>query len=340
MLGFSKDQHAVSVSPSIVIFTIALILGLYFVYYVRSIFILLFLAFILMVALNPLVTFLQKRAKFPRALSAAIVYLLVIVLFGLMVGFFVPPIARDVYSLLRTLEIPFLQQELSELRFTITELTALAERVSNSADVVFSAITSTFNSIFTFFTLIVLSFYLMLDRPYLHRKMNWFTKDAKMVALAENFLDSVEYQLGGWVRGQIILMVMIGIITYIGLTLLGVPYALPLAVLAGLLEILPNLGPTIASVPAIILAYISLGPVMAGVTTIFYVVVQQLENNIIVPKIMKENADVNPLIAIVTILIGFQVASIAGALLAVPSYIVLRSVYSLWYHQKHVFPKT
>ncbi|HYD34502.1 MAG TPA: AI-2E family transporter [Vitreimonas sp.] len=334
MFGYSSHRHTVDVSPSIVIFSLALILGLFFVYYVRSILILLFLAFIVMVALNPAVTFLQKRARLPRALSAAVIYLLVIISMSVMIGLFVPPIAQDVYHLLLTFEIPFLQQEISDFRFTVTELSALADRVGSSVGVVFSAITSTFTSIFTSVTLIVMSFYLMIDRPYLHRKIQWFTRNPRHIKLAEEFVNSLEHQLGGWVRGQLILMSLIGVLTYIGLYLLNVPYALPLAVLAGLLEILPNLGPTIAAIPAVILAYASFGPVLAGSTALFYIVIQQVENNVIVPKIMKDNADVNPLVAIVTILIGFKLASVVGALLAVPSYIVIRTVYSLWYRQQ------
>jgi predicted PurR-regulated permease PerM len=125
----------------------------------------------------------------------------------------------------------------------------------------------------------------------------------------------------------------VGIITYIGLTLLNIPYALPLALLAGLLEIVPNLGPTIAAVPAIAFAYISGGPVMAGFVTLFYVIVQQLENNLIVPKIMQQNADVNPLVSIIVMLVGLKLAGIPGVLLAVPSYIVVRALYSHWFHR-------
>lgn len=338
MFNWSKiNDHSVTVSPSIVVFTVFLLFSLWFVFAIRVILILLFLAFIIMVALHPAVQKFQKFFHLPRSISAAIVYLIVVTIFVLGLGLLLPPMVQDLYQFLRTFnhgQIPFLQDELTGIKFTVSELSTLAERLSGSFSVVFSIITSTFSGIFTFFTLIVMSVYLMLDRPYLHQKVMWFTKKKEHVALAKDFIDSIEYQLGGWVRGQVVLMIIIGLISYVGLTVIGVPYALPLAVLAGLLEILPNLGPTIAAVPSIILAFFALGPVMAGVTALFYIVMQQFENNLIVPRILRDNVDVNPLVAIVTILIGFELGNVAGALLAIPAYIVVRTIYSYWYkHQ-------
>jgi predicted PurR-regulated permease PerM len=294
----------------------------------------LFLGFIITVALNPAVTFLQRRLRLPRAIAGLIMYLLVIGGMIAVVALILPPLTGQLYQLLRSINIPVLQTELNRLNFTATEISSLVERVSDSVGVVFSLITSTFTGIFTFFTLLVVSFYLMLDRPNLHKKMFWFTRDEKQIKTFEEFLNSLEAQLGGWVRGQFVLMLVIGIITYIGLTLIGVPYALPLAILAGLLEIVPNLGPTLASLPAIMLAYGYLGPVMSGVTVLFYILVQQIENNVIVPKIMKDSVDVNPLVAIITILIGLKMAGVVGALLSVPTYIVIRTLYSLWYRKQ------
>jgi len=288
-----------------------------------------------MVALNPLVNSLQQRLRFPRILSILVVYVTVI---SVLVGLFaliIPPLSSELYGLLRTLNMPpALQSELLNFNFTVAELSNIAERIGTSANVLLSIVTSTFSGIFTFFTLMVISFYLMLDRHNLYKKVSWFSREQKHLKLAKDFLDSLENQLGSWVRGQLILMMLIGTTTYVGLALLGVPYALPLAILAGLLEILPNIGPTIAAIPAVILAYFGMGPVMAGVVAIYYTLIQQLENNIIVPKIMKENVDVDPLVAIVTILVGLKLAGVMGALLAVPAYIVLRTVYSLWFRSR------
>ena len=334
MMWGLQDKHAVIISPESILFVFLLGLGSYFIYQIRAIVMLLFLAFIIMTALHPWVDKLSRRFRIPRPFSIFLVYLTAISFFTLLLSLLLPPLGSELYQLIRTVNLPFLQEEATELRLTLSELGTLANQVSDSLGRVFSLITSTFSGVFTVFTLIIMSYYLMLERPRLHKKLAWFTRKAEHLQMAEEFLDDVEHQLGGWVRGQILLMLLIGVITFIGWSLLGLPYALPLALLAGLLGVLPNLGPTIAAVPAVIFAYLSGGWVLAGVAVLFSVVVQQLENNLIVPKIMQDNADVSPLVSIVAIITGLKLGGVMGALLAIPAYIVIRAFYSLWYRGK------
>jgi predicted PurR-regulated permease PerM len=107
-----------------------------------------------------------------------------------------------------------------------------------------------------------------------------------------------------------------------------------LAILAGLLELIPNLGPTIAAIPAIIIAFATHGVVSGSAVTVMALMIQQLENNYLVPKIMSSTAKVSPLVVILLILMGSQLAGISGALLAVPLYIMLRSWYSFYHAPK------
>lgn len=227
MLEFFKNKNTISISPSIAIFTISFILALYFFYYIRGILTLLFLAFIIVVALNPGVNWLQRKLRFPRVAATLTVYLLVI---GSMVGLgalIIPPLSRELIGLIPAINLPVIQDELRNFSFTLNEIDDIAARVGDSVGLVLGIVTSTATGVFTFFTLIVLSVYLMLDRPVLHKKMGWFTRDQKQIQAAKDFLDSLETQLGGWVRGQVLMMLIIGIVTYVGLTFLSVPYALP-----------------------------------------------------------------------------------------------------------------
>lgn len=322
------------ISPSSIVFLVAFLLGLYFLFLIRNILILLFLAFIIMVALHPAVSKLHTKLKLPRFVSVGLVYLVFIGSLLLLIGVLLPPMVQDLYHLLKTVDVPYLREYVNNFSFTVGELSALLDRVGSSVGVVFSVVTSTFFSIFSLLTMLVMSFYLMLDRPVLHHKVMWFTRDRSHVELAQLFLHRLESELGGWVRGQIVLMLLIGLVVYLGLFLLGVPYALPLALMAGLLEILPNVGPTVAAVPAVLLAYTAAGPVLGGATLAFYIVVQQIENNFIVPKIMRDNVGVNPLVAMVTILIGLQIGGVLGALLSIPIYLMIRIAYSMWYQQQ------
>jgi predicted PurR-regulated permease PerM len=327
----NKDKTQVNISPGIVIFTVAFLGFIYFLFSIRNILMLVFLAFILMVALNPAVDRFHKSLKLSRSLAISLVYILFLFLIVAVTALVLPPLASEVIRLVKTIDIPYLQGQLNGVfQFSSLELGSLVDQFSSSVNFLVSAITSTFTGIFTFITLLIMSLYLMIDRPHLHKKVAWFTGDKKHLKKAGEFVDDLEVQLGGWVRGEVILMASIAVMTYFGLTLLKIPFALPLAIIAGFLEILPNLGPILSAVPAIIIAYITFGPTMAGAVVVLYVIIQQLENNILVPKIMRVNAHVNPLISIIAILTGLQLGGVMGALLAIPLYIMLRAIYSAW----------
>lgn len=333
MLSLFSKRTEIAVARSTVFLIFGILLGLYFLFQVRSIVILVFLAFIMMVALNPVALKLQKYLKLPRILSIVFTYILLITILSLLVGLVLPPLLIQLYALLRAIDIPLLQDYVSRLNLSLSasDISSIADQVGSSIFTVMGVVLSTFAGIFTTFTLFVLSFFMLIERPVLHKKIAWFTSEKKYFDVAEKFLNKIEMQLGGWVRGQVVLMLVITLLSYVGFLLIGIPYALPLAILAGLLEILPNIGPTIAAVPAIAIAYITAGPALAVVALLFSILVQQLENNVIVPKVMRENANVNPLISIIAILIGLQLAGVIGALLAIPVYIVVRTVYSSFF---------
>jgi predicted PurR-regulated permease PerM len=142
---------------------------------------------------------------------------------------------------------------------------------------------------------------------------------------AEALVLAVEKQVGGWVRGELVLMLIIGVLTYVGLILLGIPYALPLAVLAGLLEAVPNLGPTIAAIPVILMG-LTISPLIGLGGLLQSIVIQQLENNLIVPKVMQSATGTQPLVTILVLLVGFTLGGVAGAILSMPIFLTVQTV--------------
>lgn len=326
---FHRNPKQIEISPSIVVFTTIFGGILYFLYRINGILTLFFLAFIIMLALKPAVNKIQRRIK-NRLASIIIVYILVAIVIAALLTFLIPPLVKQLYQLILNIDFPFLQEQMTKFEFTLVEISNLINTYSGSFNAIFGVINTTFSGIFTMVTLFVMSFYLTLEHDKLYLKAGWFSREARHLRIAKEFLESIEEQLGGWVRGEFILMTIIGVLTYIGLVLMGIPFALPLALLAGVLEILPNLGPTVAAVPAIIIAYFYTSPLMTGLILVFYILIQQLENNLIVPRIMQKNADVNPLIGIISILSGLKLGGVIGALLAIPTYILLRTVYSFW----------
>ncbi len=327
---FNRKKQVVEISPSIVIFTAFFLLFLYFLYHIKEILILIFLGYIFMVALNPAVNKIQKKIH-SRALSIVSVYLLVVLFIGLLFAIVIPPLSVQLTQLVKSIQLPYFQDEIANIRFTVQELNQLAHDYGGSINTILSVINTTFRSFFAFITLLVISFYLIIDEPNLYKKISWFSKKKKHLKIAKEFQKEIESQLGGWVRGQISIMLMIGVLTYLGLEIIGVPYALPLALLAFFLEILPNLGPTIAAVPAIAIAWIHGGSVYGVIVLIFYTILQQTESNLITPRIMAAQADVNPLVSIFCILSGFTLGGVIGGLLAIPVYIVLRTSYGYYF---------
>ena len=214
-------------------------------------------------------------------------------------------------------------------KFVDIDPTALAGQLSNLSRLPANIVRFTaglFSNIIFLFTLGVLTFYLLLERRNLNKYLTTlFDRDGEK--RAEGFVDNLEQQLGGWVRGEVTLMAAVGLLSYVGLSLLGVPYALPLAIIAGVLEIIPSIGPIISAVPAIA-AGLLIHPYTALAVAALYFVVQQLENTILVPKIMQRATGVNPLVSLLSLMIGFNLAGPAGAIIAIPTLLLLRIVVS------------
>ena len=321
-------EHNVSISYRTILLTIFTLIGLLVIFLIKDILLAVFLAIIIMSALNPSVSKLEKN-KIPRPLAIFLLYVAILSILSLLISMIIPPLGKELNNLLKVLHFEDLPKVFSELKWDINGISSLFSQYGGSFGSLINILTSTFSSIIFFFTTLVLGFYLLLERKELHEKGQWLIQSKRVQNMAEEMINEMEIQLGGWVRGQSMLMLVIGVITFISLTLLSVPYALPLAVLAGLLEILPNIGPTIAAMPAIFVAFL-VDPRLALVVLLLYVIVQQIENNILVPRIMKAAVNVDPLVSIVAVLVGVQLGGVLGALLAIPTYICCRSFFRIY----------
>lgn len=319
-----SDGQTLHISRQTIIFSVMLLLGLYFLFLIRDVLVMVFLAFILTVALNPATQKLRRWLRLSRFLSIVLTYLLFVGSVVAVFSFLLPPLLTELAGLIRFIDLPDLQAQFQSFKFSILELSDIGDQIGSSLTSVMTFLSSTFEGLFKVFTLVMLSLFMLLERESFKERLHFFAKHAKQVEQIKTFLREVELQLGGWLRGQIVMMILIGLVNYIGLTIIGVPYALPLALLAGLLEILPNLGPVLAAIPAILIALLALGPVPALIVLVFYIVVQQLESNLLSPKVIKDMADISPFMSVLSIIIGYTIAGIAGAFLALPTYIVLR----------------
>lgn len=317
------ETKKIEISQKTIIFTLGLLLSLWFLYQVRSILVLLFIAFILMTAINPLIK-LASKIKLPTIAVMLVVYFGLIALISTVVVSLVPAVVQQTKGL--TLVLPDFLHNLEDTFNAQLDPNVLGNYLNTIPSNLLKVAGGIFSNVMNILALFFMSYYLVIERPNLHKYLLRFFDDKDSESRAEKLVIDVEKQVGGWVRGELVLMLIIGVMTYFGLLLLGVPYALPLAVLAGLLELVPNLGPTMAAVPAIVIA-LTVSPVIALGTLILSIVIQQLENNLIVPKIMESATGTQPLATITVLLVGFTLGGIAGAILAMPIYLTIQTVY-------------
>lgn len=315
-------NRKIEISPKSILITLGIALAAFIFVKIFDIVLGVFVAFILMTALNPLVNKLEEF-HLPRLLSIWLVYLMFIVLFGSLLWLVIPSTISQVSDLISQLEFGNIADLLSDYGLNIHDLSFITPHI-NSLPKVFTLVSSAFSSILTAFTMLVITFYLLLERQNLEHHLKWFELSTSTKTKIIHFVTQVEKQIGAWVHGQLALMLLIGCLTYLGLQILGLPYALPLALIAGLLEILPNIGPTLAALPALIVGLSYGSPLLATLVLIFYILVQQLENTFIVPQIMRSAVGINPIVTILILLIGYRLGGIAGAVLAVPFYLVVK----------------
>lgn len=304
----------IEISHKTIIFTVFLLLGLWFVAFIKDIILGLFVVFIIVSALRPEVERLERFL--PRILAILLIYVLMVGIAAVLVGMVVPPLATEMIAFGR--QLPFYVDHL--LGLANLEEKALTGPLSRTGENILKLSLNVFSNMVLFLTLFVVSFYWLLERGRLSQYLKiFFGKEfGQRVYLV---VEKVEERLGAWVRGELVLMMVIGVMTFAGLTILKVPYALALAVVAGILEIIPVIGPVVSAVPAILIS-LTISPFMALPVAALYLVVQLLENNLIVPVVMKKAVGVSPLLTIIALMTGSQLAGLAGALLSVPVVVV------------------
>ncbi|MCK5085786.1 AI-2E family transporter, partial [Candidatus Parcubacteria bacterium] len=178
--------------------------------------------------------------------------------------------------------------------------------------------------------MLVISFYLVVEKDGVEKFVQTIIP-AESRPQALRIIKKVEVKLGKWFMGQLFLGFVVGLLSFIGLTILGVPYALVLAIIAGAMELIPYIGPTLSSIPAIIIAF-TISPILAILVFALYFIIQQLENYLLVPKVMERSVGLHPVVIIIAMLIGGQIAGVLGIILAIPvttiASIVLEDIYS------------
>lgn len=321
-----KRNSTIEISLKTVLYIIGIIILLQLLLRIKVIVLQLFVAIILMSALNPVVNRLMHvnffGKKLPRISAIVLAYLMLFVFFSAFVTYIAQPLTEQTLNLIN--QIPQLVEFAGGWGINDQVLMQQLSQFGSISANIFWFIGSVFSNVFTVFTTLVMSFYLLLEREHLHEHLGSFFSNPSLERRIERFIYRIEIEMGGWVRAQVILMCIVGALNFVGFTLLGIDYALALALIAGLMEIIPNVGPTIASIPAAVAGF-GISPFHGIAVVAWAIIVQQIENNILVPQIMAKNTGVNPLVTILALLVGFNLAGVAGAILAVPTIIIVKA---------------
>ena len=312
------------------VFKVILILLFFvFLYLLRDIIMILLFAVIIASAVTPFANWLDQK-KFPRLLGVLLLYLSLFVLALFLLSLVVPFVTGETNQLIKDLpnfidkvsvSLEKAQQEgssryvdfFNEMLNLLDTFSSYLQASSRSA---FGFVVSIFGGIFSFVAIVVISFYLSVMRGGIESFIRSVVP-REYEASVLNVWRRSEIKVGRWLQGQLLLALIVGLAVYVVLSLLGVKFALLLGILAMVLELVPNVGPVLAAVPAVILAFAQ-SPALGLWVVLAYVIIQQLENHILVPVVLGRTVGLNPVVVILALLIGFKLAGILGMVLSVP----------------------
>lgn len=308
---------------------LAILAGLYFIFLIKDVVISIFIALILASAINPVVNRLEKR-RIPRLIGVLAVYASLILLLSLIMATIVKPLATELQVV-----ASFVPEIIDKLRLEDAQLPGLipatelqkllfqaAERLSQISINVFSVVEGIIGGLMATVAVVVISFYLVLEDEGVRNFIRAVTPTPYRKSTL-NLWEKSQRRLGSWLRGQLLVMLAVGVLTFIGLSLLGMPFSMALALLMALFEIIPYAGPVIAAVPGIVVAFAFGGVWYALGILAVYFIVQELESYVLTPKIMQRTTQLNPIFIIIAIFAGAKLGGLLGVLLAIPVIIIV-----------------
>lgn len=283
-----------------------------------------------MSALKPAVSYLVTK-NIPRKGAVIFVFLIFLAFFVSLISIIIPPIIVETTNLIKN--IPNIISELNPTAKTWLGIETLTQYVPTATNQFFQILTTFFSNTLFVVSTLFFSFYFLLEENIIKQFLVKYLDDKEAHFMAET-IQMAERRMSSWFWGEMVLMSVVGLITYVGLSLLGVRYALPLAVLAGLLEVVPNIGPIFSAIPALIIGFTQ--STFTGISAgALYLIVQQLENNLIVPVVMRRAVGINPIVTLMSLIIGGRVGGVLGVLLAIPAFLIGETILTEYLHKNH-----
>ena len=344
-----KDQEKnilISITSSTIVKTILIFLGAWALWTLRDLVLVVITAVILASSVEPGIKFFA-RYRIHRILAVLLIYIGTAGVFvGLIYGF-VPPILNEAVTISQKLPeaLHSIDQSLFGSKGVIlpssaqgtqavspaaaspifSQILNSAAGFGNAASQSFGSAGAIFNGFFSFILIIVLSFYFAMQEHGIQNFLRIvipFGNEEYAIGLWHRSREKI----GKWMQGQFLLAILMFVLVYLGLTIFGIPYALSLALLSGTLEIIPVFGPILGAIPGVLLAFSNGGTSLALIIAGFYLLVQQFESHLIYPLVVRKVVGVPPILVILALIIGWEMAGFLGVLISVPVAAVIMEV--------------
>lgn len=324
----------VSITSGTIVATLLVIVGAYIFWLLRDLALLVLTAIVIASAIEPGIVFCIRN-RVPRFAAALLMYVFVFGLLFSILYFFLPPVIADATRLLSAipqyLDTISISGSLPEniadatniisgsggIQSLIQSLVSFQNIFSATSGGILQLISVFFGGVFSLVLVVVLSFYFALQDTGVDDFLR-MVMPVKHEEYAVGLWKRAQKKIGLWMQGQILLSVIVGVLVYLGLLIIGVPYALLLAVITATVEIIPIFGSLLSGVVAVAVGYSDGGIAIAAIVAGLYVVVNQFESNLIYPLIVKKIIGIPPLLVIVALIAGYNLAGFLGVVLSVP----------------------
>lgn len=333
----------------LILWTIAVtaltVIVLWAAYQVRAVLLMVYISGLLAVGFSPIVRLIERQKllpigprRFPRWLAILILYLAILSALGLVASLVMQPLIDQAQAFWAAKDEMFEQvQEFLISKGILREHLTFQEAVQRAPGAggsevigrtVFSAVVGLAGGIFGLLTILILTFYLLVEAGTLRKFLiSLFPRQSR--ARVDSAARTITEKVSAWLGGQLLLAGMIGTSSALGLWLLGIPFFYVLALISGIGELIPIVGPILSAIPAVAVAA-SISFKKTLLVIVFFVVQQQIENHVLVPKVMARQVGVSAVTVIVALLVGGKLLGIPGAILAVPTVAILQVLLVEW----------
>ncbi len=327
-----KEEVRITIASSTIVKCLAWITVFAGLLYISDIVVALLVAVVLASACEIPVS-IMKRWGIPRGLAVTIIFLSLIAFIAAVILIFVPPLADDLARFVQALpqildsvqifgkdmgfkDLSVSIQDLSRQVSKGQILSVLKETLFGSVGF-FATTSAVLHGVINVVLTFVLAFYLALEERGVHKFLKLIVPK-KYEAYVEDLWIRAQRKIGLWMQGQLLLSLFVALLVYIPNLILNIPYAALLAILAFVGELIPMVGLSFATIPALFLAYTHGGTSLLGVVAVIYLIISQLESHILYPRVMNKLVGVPSVIVIIALVVGAKLAGIWGVLLSVP----------------------